>query len=188
MAITHASRGGKTYYLHTGPKRGGGVQYFFSTDPAGPLASQIPEGFEVYETVRGQVYLRRRQPQLILDAERDCIALPLQNRRPGHRYKVEVRGKVLTVHESSNDFGWLASFAPRLSPRELDASAERFAHYQAVLRFTLTDAERRLFVPERYCFRGSVEDWISIGPPDRIDKLATKFLKHLGRDSMYELF
>jgi hypothetical protein len=30
MPIIHTSRTGKQYYLHTGPKRGGGVQHFFS--------------------------------------------------------------------------------------------------------------------------------------------------------------
>ena len=59
---------------------------------------------------------------------------------------------------------------------------------QPVLRFILVDAERRLFTPERYCFRGSVDDWISIGPPESIEKLAAKYVKHLGQESMYELF
>jgi hypothetical protein len=188
MPITHTSRNGKTYYLHTGPKRGGGTQHFFSTKPTGTLAPRLPEGFEVYETVNGQVYLRRQQPSLIRDEERDCIARQLERPRAGKRYKVEVRGEVLTVHESSSDFGWLAQVAPHLSQRERDASAERFAHYQPVLRFILADAERRWFAPERYCFRGSVDDWISIGPAAPIAQLAAKYLKHLGRESMYELF
>ena len=50
------------------------------------------------------------------------------------------------------------------------------------------DLERRLFAPERFCFRGSVDDWISVGEPDSIKKLAGKYLKHLGQESMYELF
>ena len=43
--------------------------------------------------------------------------------------------------------------------------------------FILTDADRRLFALERYCFRGSVDDWIAIGPVEQIDKLAVKYLK-----------
>ena len=31
-------------------------------------------------------------------------------------------------------------------------------------------------------------DCISIGPAERIDKLAAKYLKYLGQDSMCELF
>ena len=52
----------------------------------------------------------------------------------------------------------------------------------------LQDETARLFLPERYCFRGSVDRWIPIGGPDKIEKLAAKFLPHLGRESFYELF
>jgi hypothetical protein len=188
MPVTHTSRNGKTYYLHTGPKRGGGAQHFFSTKSAGAFAESVPAGFEIYEAVNGQVYLRRQQAKLISDDERDCIARKLERPRAGHRYKVEVRGKILTVHESIGDFGWLARLAPHLSQQALNADAERFAHYQPVLRFILADTEQRLFAPERFCFRGSVDDWIPIGPPEQIEKLAARYLKHLGQDSMYELY
>jgi len=187
-SITHTSRTGKTYHLHTGPKRGGGTQHYFSTKPTGQLADRLPEGFEVHETVNGQVHLRRRQPKLIRDDELDGIRRQLEQPRAGHRYKVEVRGEVLTVHQSGSDFGFLRESAPHLSPREHDRVAEQFASYQPVLRFILADAGDRLFAPERYCFRGSVDDWISIGPPALLTKLAGKYLKHLGQDSLYELF
>ena len=38
MPVTYHSRTGKIYYLHSGPKRGGGVQHFFSTKADGRLA------------------------------------------------------------------------------------------------------------------------------------------------------
>ena len=47
--ITYRSRTGKTYYLHTGPKRGGGVQHFFTTKSTGSLAECVPDGSEIYE-------------------------------------------------------------------------------------------------------------------------------------------
>src|SRR2546427_12391491 len=68
-SVTHTSRTGKTYYLHTGPKRGGGIQHFFSTKSAGKLAERLPEGFEIYDRVNGQVFLRRQQTKLIGDDE-----------------------------------------------------------------------------------------------------------------------
>jgi hypothetical protein len=148
----------------------------------------LPEGFEVYESIDGKVYLRRQQPKLIRDDEQDSIARRVENPRAGHRYKVEVRGNTLTIHESSADFGRLERFALTISQREHEAVAERFAHYQPVLRFILVDAERRLFAPEHYCFRGSVDDWISIGRAESVEKIASKYLKHLGQESMYELF
>ena len=44
-----------------------------------------------------------------------------------------------------------------------------------------------MFAPERYCFRGSVDDWISIGDADKLQRLAEKCIKHLGRESFYEV-
>jgi hypothetical protein len=188
MPIVHRSRTGKTYYLHTGPKRGGGVQHFFSTKPHGTLAESIPDGFEIYETVNGQVYLRRAEPKLIREEELEAMRRQLKTPRAGHRYQVEARGQTITFHESSNNFAFLGEYAPHLNPREAERIAERFAQYQPVLRFILVDQERRRFAPERYCFRGSVDDWISIGPPAALEELVTRYLKHLGHDSFYDLY
>ncbi len=192
MPIVHKSRTGKTYYLHTGQKRGGGSQHFMSTKSSGTLAETLPVGFEIYERVNGQAYLRRQQPKLIHDDERECIAHRLAKPPPGHRYQVEVQGKAITVHESARDIiedrTWLGRFSCSDSLTDLEEINARFAHYQPVMRFLLVDTERRMFAPERFCFRGSVDDWISIGSPDTIQKLARKFVKHLGKESLYELF
>jgi hypothetical protein len=104
MVITHMSRKGKNYYLHTGPKRGGGIQYFFSTKSDGDLAKRVPDGFEVYENISGQVFLRRIQVKLIRGEEQDCILLGIEGNRTKRSYKIEVRGKTLTIHESTSDF------------------------------------------------------------------------------------
>jgi hypothetical protein len=101
MTITHTSRTGKIYYLHTGPKRGGGIQYFVSTQSTGPLADCLPEGFEVHETVNGQVFLRRKQPKLIQDEEAACIEGRLSAQRGSRLYKVEVRGDTLGATKST---------------------------------------------------------------------------------------
>lgn len=53
MPFTYTTRRGKTYYLHTGPKRGGGIQHYVSTDPDGPVAESVPDGFEINETPNG---------------------------------------------------------------------------------------------------------------------------------------
>lgn len=188
MAVTHTSRTGKTYYLHTGPKRGGGTQHFLSTKAAGPLADFVPEGFDIYETVNGQVFLRRQQPKLIRDDELECVRRPLAQPRAGHRYRVEAQGRVITIHESGNGFGSMRDWATHLSAADHERIEVQFAHYEPVMRFTLVDEERRWFAPERFCFRGSVDDWIPIGSPGALAQLAAKYLKHLGQDSLYELF
>lgn len=192
MPIMHTSRTGQTYNLHTGPKRGGGVQYYFSMKAEGSLADIVPPGFEIYESVRGQVFLRRKQPKVIRDDETTSIEREIERLKSTNLYKIEVRGKTLTIFESTSGLDRLANFSPFLSlPKDLatqKAFQERFASYQAVMRFTLTDSDIRLFAPERFCFRGSVDGWISIGPPEPLKKLASKYVKHLGRHSLFDLY
>ena len=187
MSIIHTNRHGKRYFLHTGPKKGG-TQYFFSANPDAPLAGEIPDGFEVYETVGGQVYLRRKRPRLVLEEEEAHVKQALAGRRGPPHYEVEVRGDVLTVHESTTDLSGIAAFDPRLTSGRLEELSRQFATFMPVMRFVLVDKARRHFAPERYCFRDSVDDWIPIGPQGTIPSLAHKYLKHLGKDSLYELY
>jgi hypothetical protein len=112
----------------------------------------------------------------------------LAGRRGPPFYEVEVRGDTLTIHESTTGLSGLGAFDPRLTSGALAELSRQFATFMPVMRFVLVAGAQRHFAPERYCFRGSVEDWIPIGPPDTIAALARKYLKHLGKDSFYELF
>lgn len=189
MAFTYQTRRGKTYYLHTGPKRGGGIQHFLSRDAAGPLAEAIPEGFEIHETPNGQVYLRRIKPALVRPEELEQVRRALAKlQSEAARYLAEVRDNQIVIHEGATGIDLLRQINVRLSDRDLVEYAARGARLTPVMRFILEDPAARIFAPERYCFRGSVEDWISIGQPDRLERLAQKFLKHLGTDAFYELF
>jgi hypothetical protein len=51
----------------------------------------------------------------------------------------------------------------------------------------LDDEQRRLFTAQRYCFRGSVDDWIDIGHGP-LTKLVKRYVKHLGQESYFELY
>jgi hypothetical protein len=77
-----------------------------------------------------------------------------------------------------------------VNPALLKQSLIKSASYTAVMRFILVDREKRLFLPERYCFLGSAENWISIGhePPTRLSNVVKKYIKHLGKGSIYELY
>jgi hypothetical protein len=189
MGFTYTTRRGTTYYLHTGPKRGGGMQHYVSTDPAGQLADAVPEGFEIYETANGQVYVRRKKPALIQPAELAMVQKELQKRQTSQKcYLAEISGDQIIIHEGDTQIDVFREINMRFSMRGLEDYAVRNAHYTPMMRFGLQDQNRRLFLPERYCFRGSVEDWISIGAPDQLATLIAKFLKHLGQDSFYELY
>ena len=189
MAFTYTTRREKTYYLHTGPRRGGGTQHYVSTDPEGSVAEAVPDGFEIHETPNGQVYLRKAKRALIRPDELAVVNAELSERQTSqHCYLAEVNGKEIVIHEGDTHIETLRAINIRFSESGLEDYAARNAQYTAVMRFVLQDEAKRIFQPERYCFRGSVEDWISIGEPAELHKLVSKFFKHLGRDSIYDLY
>lgn len=189
MGIQHTSRTGKTYYLHAGTPKTGKPKYFFSQKQDGQVADVIPDGFEIYENVDGQVFLRRIPKQIIRPDELELVEHALQRRGESWQYRAEVKKDTITVYESGTDIVGLNELAAMFSRRPLsDAEKLRHARYMAVLRFVLTDKETRAFATERFCFRGSVDDWIHIGGPGPLADQVNTYTKHLGRESIYELF
>jgi hypothetical protein len=133
------------------------------------------------------VFLRKKTKPVILPEELAIVENVLRKRDDEWRYWVEIKKKAIVVYEAGEMQGIegiLASFGR--GPTS-DTGKRRFATYMAMLRFTLADKKSRAFVAERFCFRGSVDDWIPIGGPDTLASHVRRFVKHLGRESFYEL-
>jgi hypothetical protein len=190
MSVHHTARDGTIYYLHVAKSKKGNPTYFFSTKPTGNLADSLPAGYEVYENIRGQVFLRRPPPKIFTDQEIGQVRQALNNHAEEWRYKIETKKSAIIIHEASDSFAALEQIAPLWkSAQELKDYAIRRANYMAVMRFVLVDAEKRLFLAERFCFRGSVDDWIDIGGGlGQLPMLLKKFVRHPGHESLYDLF
>ena len=190
MSVQHTARNGKTYYLHVMAGKNGKPKYHFSTRPDGVLAESLPSGFEIYENVHGQVFLRRTTPRLITDEELDAVKATLRRHADEWRYKVEVKKNAMIIYEAVDNLSNLESIAlPWISKDAIKQTAIQHATYTAMMRFVLADREQRLFGAERFCFRGAVDDWIDIGgPPQKLPIVIRRFIKHLGSDSLFELF
>lgn len=188
MTVERISRTGKTYYLHVKMTAAGKPNYFFSMDAGGPLAESVPEGYEVYENMGGQVFLRKKTAQPILPAELARVEAALLKHGESWKYRAEVKKNAIVIHEAGNMAG-LDEMVIEFRRRPLSASEKaKHASYMAVLRFVLADKKTRAFVTERFCFCGSVDDWIYIGGPGTLSSQLSQFVKHLGRESIYELF
>jgi hypothetical protein len=190
MPIAHIARTGKPYYLHVGPGKGGKANYYFSTDAEGARVEAVPDGFEIYENIRGQVFLRRKPPQVILDEELALATRALQAPAKGNFYRAEVKKNTIVIYEAEDKTEYYHSIAlPWVSEAKLREGSLRSANFQAVMRFQLADRERRLFSAERYCFRGAVDDWIPISlDAAPLPALLKNFIKHLGKDSFFDLY
>jgi hypothetical protein len=56
------------------------------------------------------------------------------------------------------------------------------------MRFILIDAKTRSFGAQRWCYRGSIDDWIDIGASGSLEQLAQRLIPTLGTDQFFELF
>jgi len=192
LTVTYINRKGKNYHLHIGKTKTGKDKYFFSLKSSGTLAGTIPIGYEIYENPNAQVFLQTIQPKLITDIEKAIVEKGMKEHSKIKDYLIDIKKDTITVHTSDQDrdelsgiLQSLARFHPPKMP--IDIILNETLTFTPMLRFILTDEESREFTAERFCFKGSIDDWINIGGPDSLEDLVKRFVTHLGQESFYEL-
>jgi len=60
-------------------------------------------------------------------------------------------------------------------------------NYRPILRFRLADKGKRTFTAERLCSFGSIDEWIYLGGPNVLKKLAQKYIQLIGTEEFYNL-
>jgi len=197
MQVTYTNRKGRTYYLCQGVTRTGKPRYYFAREPKGKPVEQIPEGYEIRESVNGIVSLAKKRPVQVLPEERAAVEAAIHGHPKARNYRIDVKGKQITVYElvgpgaddllaSLSQHG-LGPVLPNLAER-FRAEREQYGQFTPVMRFTLLDKEKRTFYTERWCYLGSIDDWIYIGPSGPVHLLAQRFIPKLGTDALYEVY
>jgi hypothetical protein len=164
MAIEHVNRKGQRFYLHETKTKTGKPKFFFSMKDDGALVGSIPEGFEVYENPDAQVFLRKKLPRFITDPEIAVVREGLRNHADDRHCMADVRERHIVVYHS-----------------------ERGDLYQKVLRFTLVDEDARRFAVERWCFLGSIDNWVHLSGGGELAMLVERYVPHIGQESFFEL-
>ena len=187
MPVSCTNRKGDIYHLHQGTTKKGNPRYYFSKKAPETPVKTIPDGYEIYENPNAQVFLRKIQPKLITDAERTIIEQGIKKHAHIDAI-VDVKKNTITVHTVDQNFGPLLQELGifGLRPGVQDVLA-RSRTYTPMMRFILVNKQTRTFIAERYCFRGSIDDWIRIGGPNSLHKLVRRYIPHLGEESFYEL-
>lgn len=189
--VQYTNKKSQTFYLHQGITKTGKPKYFFSMKSEGPLVDKVPDGFEIYETPNAQVFLRKIQPKIITKEEVALVEQGMRQFSKLQHYQIDVKKNTIIIFEANQDVEALSEilrFAPRAKEVGTENLLTRLISYSPVLHFVLADEETRVFKTERYCFLGSIDDWITIGKLDKLQNLVKKYVKHLGQESYYELF
>src|SRR5262245_59729218 len=107
------------------------------------------------------------------------------------RQRLDIKGNTIVVYSLNQSVEEFAQLLKGLNPliggtkvREFFA---RSVQYSPMLQFILEDAQCRLFTAQRYCFIGSVDDWIDIGHGP-LTTLVKTCVQHLEKESYFELF
>ena len=150
------------------------------------------KGLRFYENPNAQVFLRRIPPKIITDEERQVVEDGMRTYAEVQDYKIDVKGNAIVVYTADQDIETLAGLFKDMSPDpttnpQLMTLLRNEIHYSPMLQFLLEDAQRRLFTAQRYCFVGSIDDWIAIGHGS-LSTLVKRYVKHLGQESYFDLY
>jgi hypothetical protein len=195
MSITYTNRKGFTYLLNKGVTKTGKPRYYFAREQKGEPVEEIPKGYQIDESVNGIVSLVKERPQLILSKESASVEAALKRHPKARNYRVAVKNDQIIIYEAvGGDMDNLrkilgsAGFYIADVEQRLQLELDRYTQFTPVMRFILDDEETREYHAERWCYLGSVDDWIYAGHSGKIDQLAKKLTPKLGTDDFYELY
>lgn len=186
--MQYINRRGETYFAFEGTTKTGKPKYFASKKSSSANASRVeelPADFEFFENpMNATVVVRRRRTTTLTAADRNLLTrLTLEHSRVS--CEVVIDGESLIIYSRP---------VPRLNPalEELMPGMSRTiadrANLEPGYKFTLVDAEKRLFVVARYCYRSSMEGWFDLHDRSAsLETLAIHYLPHLGQESYFEL-
>ena len=157
MTFTYTNRKGRTYHLHLRETRKGKSRYVFAREPGDGAIEEIPDGYEVRESVNGVVSLGKVRPRKIAEDEAQAVHSAMADLGLDD-YRVEVKDDAVVVFEPDRSRAELEGIIRLLgpfgsNPRAMDVLT-RDTRYSPVLRFVLIDDQARDFSVERMTYRG----------------------------------
>lgn len=195
MALEYTNRKGQRYYVLQGRTKSGKPKYFCARKPGATPVDGLPDDFEIFEhPITALVTVRKVKPSRLLPFELDFLKEQIRNLSEVEHFIIDRSGDSFTIYIcdiNSDDVNRLLSRL--IGPMGCHAESSRQwmienAKYSPAFRFTLIDENERLFRTERWCYRGRIDDWITLTSRDRpLDELTNEFLPHLGEESYFDL-
>lgn len=181
--MKHTNRKGEVYYLYdNGLTKAGSKKYTFSKNNASdkPPVESIPEGYHIYESPNGQVFLRKNSSVFITEIEAKLAKNKAKKILSRISHIVDISKNIISIYTADTEF--TAFQREKYSEYRL-----KNRHYSTDVRFKLSKKSGRSYQTERFCYRGSVNDWIEIGDKGPLSDLLEKYLPHVGKESIFEL-
>ncbi|MCT7977290.1 hypothetical protein [Laspinema olomoucense] len=187
MVLQYTNRRGQTYVLHQSTTKTGKPKYYFSLKTEGNLLDSIPEGFEIYENPNSQVYLRKIQPKVFSDRELEIVDQGIKKYSKIKNFIIDVKDHSMIIHLPDQDVGKVSDILSSFGGYNASQHLTSLLTYTPMMRFRRRKDSKNFWV-QRWCFRGSVDDWIDLDAGEDLESLVKKYAPHLGQESFYELY
>jgi hypothetical protein len=197
MPVTYTNRKGVTYTLCRTTTKTGKTRYVFGRDPTGrETVAEIPEGWEIRESVNGIVSLAQARERHLLPEEIAAVEAALAEHPKAQNYRLDFQLERLVIYGREGPaadalFEAFVAYSgieiPSDVTQRLRGDLEPFGRFTPILRFTLTDAETRAYRAERWRFQDDIDNWIFVDS-GRLTDLAQTLIPTLGTDAFFELY
>jgi hypothetical protein len=155
----------------------------------------VPEGYEIYEAPEeAQVMIRKIRVSRVRPEERAVVAEAIRRDTALKNFIIDLENDCMVVYVPNRDPDECERLLSLLGGPAAagDASMQSWfiktSRYIKMLRFTLASEEPRRFTVDRWCFRGRIDGWLPVGSPGALEVQVERTVKHLGRESFFELF
>lgn len=163
-ALAYTNRRGQIYYLHEGLTKAGKRRYFVAKTIGDGALAQLPDGFELSESINGVVSVRRLDPKAARIPAADLARVQTELARHPH----------LRHHRADAVKDEIIVFEP------IDRATSR---YSPVMKLVLGDGD---YVIYRMTYRGS-GGWSYPLGGGALDKVVRKYVPKIGTDAFFEL-
>ena len=195
MAKTFKNSREEAFYIKYKKTKKGNTTYYMTKKLDEDCLDAEPVGFEVFEKPDSRtMFIRRRKPNKFGLKGINIIKKELNKNKDIADFKIDVIGDIVKVYttdiEDSGESIFDGGLSQLLNSKErLDFFKKRFQRYEERMRIKLVEKkEQKEYLVYRYCYRGSVDDWIIIDAGDDLGQLAKDNLRLIGTEEYFESY
>lgn len=187
-ALAFTNRKGETYYLHAGTTKTGKARYFFAKTVRDGALLEMPDGFEVSESINGVVSVRKKRlgGPLVPDADLGVVVAVVKRHRGLADHEVRVVGNAIVIFEpypTREQLGRLRSSLGGPLDKSFIEEGMKQAQFSSVMKFELEGDDYAVF---RMTYRGE-GGWSYPLDAGQLDELAKEYVSHIGAEQFFEL-
>ena len=185
---------GKNYYLKSRKTKKGNTTYYMTGKLDEVCLNEVPKGYEVFEKYDlGVLYIRREKISKFSKKDIAIIEKELKKCSSIDGYLIDVHGeeiKIYTVENADGTNSLINNYLNiSLNKDKILVARNSLLRYEERLKINFQDNnDFKGFEVMRYCYRGSVDDWIVIDAGEDLKELAEKNIFHLGKESYFNLY